>query len=1105
MKTKNPAHFASYVILISGIIVTIITVIVYNTDFDDTPPPFKSFTPTDPALITSHNHAVALMGRFEYAKAVDAFQKLVDQHPNWITAKTNLAIATLNRQKPPKEDTAKALELFAEILKVQPDNLRAQYCSGVLLFFQGKFNDALPRFLAVVEADPSDAFAAYYAAQCYIDQEKPQLALSWLKKAAQRDPYLRSAHYTLSQLYLQMGDEQSSEKARAEFNKLDSNPQAKTAEIKYTRMGPKAEVELVSLKKPEPLPERSDEPPFKPSTPLPLTEPSRYPWRNFGIKDIQPNITIADINGDSMLDIFIANALDGDAPNAVLIQTTDGRFTIQHEHTIARVPDVTIALWGDFDNDTLTDVYLCRKGSNRLYKQTQAGHYLDVTKSTGTSGGKMHTVDAAWVDADHDGDLDIFLVNRDGPNELLNNNLDGTYTAIAQKQGIAGTSSPSKAVIVTDLDQDDDMDLIVINETGSHKVYINDRLWKYKTLTSPEFTSSAITSAFAWDANADGRVEIYTGHDQRITRWILAKDQLVKTPDQPSDKLPGSHLVAMDTTGTGVRQFRSLPSASSALANLSPSNGYSIISLASGNPPSIKMPNGSRHQFISLSFSGKHKKADQMRSNASGIGVKFAARIDSRWIVGDTYKASTLRGQSLQPVPVGIGMKNKIDFLKVTWPDAVLQTEIYLAANQHHRIEEIQRQMASCPVLFAWNGSEYQFVTDILGVGGIGFALGPNQYATPRPNESLLLPLHLLQPRDNAYQLKIGEPMQEACYLDNTQLIYYDLPPSWHMTLDERMATSDPVPTRNPIFYQHIMHLVHAKTNHHSDVTRQLSKPDHHFAPIPPKDRRFLGRTKRNIITLTFPKPINARKNPILIFNGWVEYPYSQTMFAAHQAKASYDPPTLQAQDQEGVWHTILPQFGYPAGFPRESAVPIPSDKLPPKTKRLRLITNLEIYYDRIAIAWADSLPNIKPNALKLQSAILQEVGFAHRTTSATHMPNYNYNKRVPLWDTRHQTGYYTRFGNVTELVNRKDSALATFGPGEEVHLNFALPTSPPPTNHKRRFILRTSGWCKDMDLYTKTGETLAPLPAHHPLTPAEEKHRRSLHQKYHTRYRSGP
>ena len=99
-------------------------------------------------------------------------------------------------------------------------------------------------------------------------------------------------------------------------------------------------------------------------------------------------------------------------------------------------------------------------------------------------------------------------------------------------------------------------------------------------------------------------------------------------------------------------------------------------------------------------------------------------------------------------------------------------------------------------MLFAWDGERYAFVTDLLGVGGIGYAVGPGEYAEPRPWENLLLPRGRCCSRaTDALELKLGEPMEEACYLDAARLVAYDLPPGWQLVLDERMGIAGPEPT----------------------------------------------------------------------------------------------------------------------------------------------------------------------------------------------------------------------------------------------------------------------------------------------------------------------
>ena len=133
-----------------------------------------------------------------------------------------------------------------------------------------------------------------------------------------------------------------------------------------------------------------------------------------------------------------------------------------------------------------------------------------------------------------------------------------------------------------------------------------------------------------------------------------------------------------------------------------------------------------------------------------------------------------------------------------------------------------------------------------------------------------------------------------------------------------------------------------------------------------------------------------------------------------------------------------------------------------------------------------------------LAAATLRQSGFAHRTTGAQRTPHYDYDRRAPLLDTRHPRGWYSRFGPVTPLVERDDDAVAIFGPGEDVLLEFETADAPLPAGWTRRVVLDTRGWCKDMDLYTKDGETVAPLPGEDTPT------RRALHAAFNTRYEGG-
>ena len=70
----------------------------------------------------------------------------------------------------------------------------------------------------------------------------------------------------------------------------------------------------------------------------------------------------------------------------------------------------------------------------------------------------------------------------------------------------------------------------------------------------------------------------------------------------------------------------------------------------------------------------------------------------------------------------------------------------------------------------------------------------------------------------------------------------------------------------------------------------------------------------------------------------------------------------------------------------------------------------------------------------------------------------------------------------------------SVIGPGEGVHLEFAGNLEAPPPGWTRRFVLETRGWCKDMDLNTRDGDTLGPLPG------ARDPRADALHARYNVR-----
>ena len=66
----------------------------------------------DAAAIEENNRGVGLMGQYEYGRALEVFQALVDRHPDWLDVRVNLATSLLNRQQ--AGDSERALAVLEE-------------------------------------------------------------------------------------------------------------------------------------------------------------------------------------------------------------------------------------------------------------------------------------------------------------------------------------------------------------------------------------------------------------------------------------------------------------------------------------------------------------------------------------------------------------------------------------------------------------------------------------------------------------------------------------------------------------------------------------------------------------------------------------------------------------------------------------------------------------------------------------------------------------------------------------------------------------------------------------------------------------------------------
>src|SRR5258708_14501097 len=98
---------------------------------------------------------------------------------------------------------------------------------------------------------------------------------------------------------------------------------------------------------------------------------------------------------------------------------------------------------------------------------------------------------------------------------------------------------------------------------------------------------------------------------------------------------------------------------------------------------------------------------------------------------------------------------------------------------------------------------------------------------------------------------------------------------------------------------------------------------------------------------------------------GYIEYFTRASMFGAHQAGLEPVAPYVEALDSAGHWVRIVDDMGFPAGLPRTTVADLTA-RLPLGARRIRITTNLQIYWDQILVDRTPTPPSVQLHAVPL-------------------------------------------------------------------------------------------------------------------------------------------
>ena len=1101
-------------------------------------------------LYRLNNLGVALMEQYKHEDAVKQFKLALERDANFAIARVNLAMADyfLNDAK------AAVLEAQAA-LKLAPNSLHAQYVLGAAYKKDRLYDEAIAAFNKVLAVDPKDPYTNIQIGQIYSTKQQYPQAAEVFRRAMEAEPYNATAVYSLAQAMIRAGNQAEGQKLLAQFQKLKASGYSTTLGLTYGEQGKYAEAvvstgaeaELVStdaapvkfVDAAVGLNVRSSAKPLSVALGRKLTKAAfTEDTKRELISAFSSNVALGDYDGDNKLDLLVSG-VEANKPFLKLFHNDGAKFfDVTDKAKLAATGFVSGAVFGDFDNDGKTDLAVFGYQTLAIWKNNGDGSFSDVTEKSGLPKTTTWAMTAAWVDADHDGDLDLFVGNfadlsqfpaKDSAtfpddfageeNRLFQNNGNGTFTDITAKTGLAGGKNKTTAVVPTDFNNQRDIDFFVVNYGSPAQLFSNQRDGSFKEIAASvgiNFSGKAL-GVGAGDLNKDNFVDFYLpnadGEDVSffsdgkggfapLARRQAAPSLSAQITDYDNDglldvvTLKASGVTVSRSVGDKLAEITSY-SRSFALGDFTNDGGMDLIGFNNDGAIVALKSEGFGKNFARIQLAGK-------TSNRSAIGTKAELRSGSLRQKLEVYSASPAVASA--GLTFGLGYRTSVDALTMFWPAGIMQSELAIKPGDN-QVDELDRKGTSCPLLYAWNGSEYSFVTDFLGGCAIGAREPGNTWSQPDTNEYIRVTSDQLKPKDGVLSMRMNNQLEEVIFFDETKLLAVDHPADAEIYPNERLMPGPPYPEFKLYSVKAPRPPVRAVDDKGNDILPLIKDLDRRY-PEDFEKLRFKGYAREHTLELDL-GDVSKAKQVLLLLTAWIDYADSTANLAAAQAGVEIIPPYVQVKNAAGQWQTVIPQMGFPAGLPKTMTVDL-SGKFLCFDSRVRIITSMRIYWDQILVDASDGNTPMKVTTLDPVTANLRWRGFPREYSPDGRKPLiYDYRSIEPFAPWKAHLCNYTRFGDVRELLTAADDMYVITRNGDEIQLDFDARRLPAlPSGWKRTYLVFADGFGKDMDLNSARPETVGELPYHgmksYPYSPGDaypsDKRHRDYLERYNTR-----
>ncbi|MDH4350411.1 MAG: FG-GAP-like repeat-containing protein [Gemmatimonadota bacterium] len=1046
----------------------------------------------------------------ETSLATASFERVAELAPGEPAAWANLAVVQLQRR-----ELEAASVTLASALALAPDDSRIHLLAAVVAQERGSLDSATAELRRATELDPANLRAAYLLAQ-RLEAGDPTAgaveAAGLLDRILAAEPGNLVALLERARLAARQEDPEGLRQALDRIAaRADSIAAPITADLQRVRAQAdggafeQAAIQLAFVESAlQPLPAYQDaEAAVRPSpTRLDLLVGRflRLPMPTVRVAAPDSGLTFA----SERLDLGRAPVtwvrtvwLSETVPGALIAAGRDSLW-ISPAPGVAdavRLPGVGAALAPlDYDYDFRVDLALAGSGGLRLMRQDDDGSFTDVTAQAVPGAAARGRYTGVWAaDLDLEGDLDLVLAAADGPATALRNRGDGTFDAYPDFPAVRGLTAFAWA----DLDADGDPDAAALDADGHLSVFANRRSQAPQFVPLPEpAAGSTIRAVTAADMNQDATIDLIVLDEAGTVRRLSLGDgtwtaeELARWPDAASANRDAAGLFVADLDNNGASDLVvALPAAArvwlagpeglrvltdlrghiGTVGDVSGDGRLDLAGTTSGGEPQIFVANGTTGYYSATILTHAAEATGDRRINSFGIGGEIEVR------AGRLYQKRVIDQPAMH---FGLGDQPQVDVARLIWPNGSVQAEFNLPAT-NETILTRQRLKGSCPWVFTDDGTRMQFVTDFLWRTALGLRINAQGAAAVIHSEDWIrIRGDQLAARDGFYDVRITGDLWESHFFDYVGLMVVDHPESTMAFVDERFTL--PAPTPAVISTAPPRNVAWARDQDGRDVTALVGTADEQYLDTFARGP-YQGIAADHFVEVALGDEAPTSGPLWLVAYGWV-YPTDASINVAVSQGTHPAPQALRLDvpDGAGGWVTVRPNLGFPAGKTKTVLIDLQNVFRPGTERRLRLATNMEIYWDQIR--WAVGRPEAPVDTQRLQLGVadLRYRGFSRVSQAgraAPELPDYaEIASAAPQW--RDLVGFHTRFGDVRPLVAAVDDRYVIMNAGDELVFRFPAPPAPA-AGWTRDFVLIGDGWVKDGDLNTGYSTTVAPLPYH--------------------------